>query len=96
MSGKNSFESNLPSKDDILVAYEKLFTDGQRGVSQFQPSGLRYLKLSEGVLLVEQNPDKQSRWAKLARAGHHVAWVMRDGKYIVRIIDGEIESLDSW
>jgi hypothetical protein len=77
----------------ILVAYEKLFGGG-RGVRTFQRSGLRYVQLTEGALLIEQNPKKKSEWAELANSGHKVAWVMRDGVYLARVVDGEVVMLD--
>jgi hypothetical protein len=76
----------------ILVAFEKLFGGG-RGVRKFQRSGLRYVSLPEGAVLVEQNPQKGSEWAELANRGHKVAWVMRDGRYLARVVDGEIVML---
>jgi hypothetical protein len=86
-----------PEKDElsagrILVAFEKLFGGG-RGVSRFQRSGLRYVKLPEDAILIEQNPQKSSEWAKLAQQGRRVAWVMRDGEYLARVVDGEVTTL---
>ena len=77
----------------ILVAFEKLFGGG-RGVGRFRRSGLRYVELPGGAVLVEQNPRKQSEWAELARAGRRVAWVMREGEYLARVVDGAVEMLD--
>ncbi len=77
----------------ILVAFEKLFGGG-RGVRKFARSGLRYVKLAGGALLVEQNPEKKSEWAQLAAQGRRVAWVMRDGEYLARVVDGEVTMLD--
>jgi hypothetical protein len=77
----------------ILVAFEKLFGGG-RGVQKFSRSGLRYVKLTDGAILVEQNPKKRSEWAELANRGHRVAWVMRDGEYLARVVDGEVVMLD--
>ncbi len=77
----------------ILVAFEKLFGGG-RGVQRFARSGLRHVKLPGGATLVEQNPNKQSEWAALARQGHRVAWVLRDGEYLARVVDGEVVLLD--
>ncbi|OLE55920.1 MAG: hypothetical protein AUG51_00605 [Acidobacteria bacterium 13_1_20CM_3_53_8] len=77
----------------ILVAFEKLFGGG-RGVRKFAQSGVRYVELPAGAILVEQNTKKRSEWAKLARSGHRVAWVMRDGKYLARVVDGTVETLD--
>jgi hypothetical protein len=77
----------------ILVAFEKLFGGG-RGVQKFARSGLRYVRLAGGAVLVEQNPKKKSEWAKLAQAGRRVAWVMREGEYLARVVDGEVVMLD--
>jgi hypothetical protein len=77
----------------ILVAFEKLFGGG-RGVQKFARSGLRYVRLAGGAVLVEQNPKKKSEWAQLAQAGRRVAWVMREGEYLARVVDGEVIMLD--
>ena len=77
----------------ILVAFEKLFGGG-RGVKKFARSGLRYGQLPDGAVLIEQNPKKRSEWAELANRGHRIAWVMRDGQYLARVIDGEVTMLD--
>lgn len=77
----------------ILVAFEKLFGGG-RGVKRFARSGLRYVDLTSGAVLVEQNPKKRSEWAKLSQSGQRIAWVMRDGEYLARVVDGEIIMLD--
>jgi hypothetical protein len=47
----------------------------------------------DGHFWLEQNPDKNSKWAKLARSGHEVAWEFESsgGAYAGRmLIDGEI------
>ncbi len=77
----------------ILVAFEKLFGGG-RGVRKFARSGLRYVPMADNAVLVEQNPKKASEWAELARAGRRVAWLMRDGEYLARVVDGEVTMLD--
>jgi len=55
--------------------------------------GLRQFITEEGHW-IEQNSTKNSRWAKLAREGHEVAWEFENregGGYTGRIlIDGEI------
>ena len=86
-------KSDNPTAGVILVAFEKLFGGG-RGVRRFARSGLRYVELEGGAVLVEQNPTKRSEWAELARAGRRVAWVLRDGEYLARVVDGEVEMLD--
>jgi hypothetical protein len=77
----------------IAAAFEKLFGGG-RGVRRFQRSGLRYMKLVDDAILVEQNPEKSSEWARRAREGARIAWVLRDGEYLARVIEGEVTMLD--
>ncbi|HYY97570.1 MAG TPA: hypothetical protein VE642_03215 [Pyrinomonadaceae bacterium] len=88
----DSRDDDAPAPGVILVAFEKLFGGG-RGVRHFSRSGLRFVELPEGAALVEQNPKKTSEWAELARRGRRVAWVMRDGEYLARVVDGEITFL---
>ena len=43
--------------------------------------------------MIEQNPEKPSRWGKLARDGHQVVQV-RDvelGKYVAAVADGKVK-----
>ncbi len=82
----------LPAAGVVLVAFEKLFAGG-RGVRRFRHSGLRHAELPHGCVLVEQNPQKSSEWAALARSGRRVAWVMRDGRYLARVVEGEVTFL---
>lgn len=93
MTQPDKTPDEVPSAGQILVAYEKLFGGG-RGVSRFARSGLRYVKLAGGAMLVEQNPQKRSEWAEMARSGHRIAWVLRDGEYLARVVDDEVVMLD--
>jgi hypothetical protein len=54
--------------------------------------GLRSYSDAEGTFWLEQNSAKRSKWAKLARDGHEVAWEFQQGgSYTGRmLIDGEI------
>ena len=92
MSESERQDEDLPAPGVILVAFEKLFGGG-RGVRRFSRSGLRFVELPEGAALVEQNPKKTSEWAELANRGRRVAWVMRDGRYLARVVDGEVTFL---
>jgi hypothetical protein len=89
----SSPEPSTPTEETILAAFEKLFKPGEPGVRRFQPSGVRYVNLTGGDILVEQNPNKRSQWAVLARGGHRVAWVIRDNQYLARVVDGEVQML---
>ena len=88
-----------PARDELtpgrlLVAFEKLFGGG-RGVERDARTGLRSVKLAGGlVVLVEQNPKQKSEWARLAREGRRVAWALRDGKSLARIVDGAVVVLE--
>jgi hypothetical protein len=56
-------------------------------------SKLRTFTDAEGHFWLEQNPEKRSKWAKLVRDGHAVAWEFErtGGTYTGRmLIDGEI------
>ncbi|HVF51388.1 MAG TPA: hypothetical protein VNA19_14980 [Pyrinomonadaceae bacterium] len=81
--------------ETILAAFDKLFDASGRGVRRFKHSGLRYVKLKNDAVLVEQNPHKLSEWAELARSGRSIAWAMREGRYMARVVDGEVEMLAS-
>lgn len=85
-------EPDVPEAGAVLVAYEKLFGGG-RGVRRTSRTRLRYVELEGGAVLMEQNPQKRSEWAELARAGKKVAWVMRDGRYLARVVEGEFVKL---
>jgi hypothetical protein len=89
---KENAEDEKLNAGVILVAFEKL-VGGGRGTKKFARSGLRYVNLPEGAILVEQNPQKSSEWAELARQGHRIAWVMREGEYLARVVDGEVVML---
>ena len=89
---RSKTESEALDAGRILVAFEKLFGGG-RGVRRFARSGLRYVKLDDDMVLVEQNPNKSSEWAKLAREDHRVAWVLREGEYLARVVDAEVVML---
>ena len=54
---------------------------------------LRSFTDKDGHFWLEQNPDKPSKWAKLARAGHDIAWEFEGpgGAYTGRmLIDSDI------
>ncbi len=89
----NGSETDELNAGVIQVAFEKLFGGG-RGVLKFARSGLRYVKLAGSAILVEQNPKKKSEWARLSQSGQRIAWVMRDGEYVARVVDGEVTMLD--
>jgi hypothetical protein len=44
---------------------------------------------------VEQNPDTNSRWAKLAREGKKVMQFLEQGRYVACVVDGKVISYNS-
>jgi hypothetical protein len=88
-------ENNELKAGEVLVAFEKLFGGG-RGVKRFARTNLRYVPLRGNIILVEQNPNKNSQWAELANKGHRIAWALQDGKYLARVVDGEIVILEEY
>ena len=44
---------------------------------------------------VEQNPDTDSRWAKLAREGKKVMQFLEQGRYVAVVVDGKVNSYHS-
>ena len=88
------YEPDFPDKETIQAAFKQLFGEGGEGkVQRFSRSGLRYVPLSGGTTLIEQNPSKKSRWAQQARQGHQIAWLMKEGRYLARVFDGEVTLL---
>jgi len=70
------YEEDFPDKGTIQTAFKQLFGEEGKGkVQRFSQSGLRYVALSGGTTLIEQNPLKKSRWAQQARQGHQIAWL---------------------
>ena len=39
---------------------------------------------------LEQNPQTNSRWAKLARSGKKVMQFLNDGRYVANVVDGKL------
>ena len=39
---------------------------------------------------LEQNPQTNSRWAKLARSGKKVMQFLSDGHYVANVVDGKV------
>ena len=50
-------------------------------------TGLRLFKI-EGHNYLEQNPETGSKWAKMAREGHQIMWVLKGRRYLAQVRDG--------
>jgi hypothetical protein len=40
---------------------------------------------------LEQNPNTNSRWARLAREGKKVMQFLSDGRYVANVVDGKVQ-----
>ncbi len=49
-------------------------------------SGIKYVDLF-GYRFIEQNRRKKSEWAKKAREGHKIMWIIKGRRYIAQIMD---------
>jgi hypothetical protein len=69
------------------------FSDVKTWTERLGHSRLRTFTDPSGHFWLEQNASKDSKWAKLARAGHQIAWEFDSpgGGYTGRLlIDGEV------
>ncbi len=68
--------------------------DGKRYPVRITPrKGLRQIDFvfdGNEVRGLEQNPDTQSRWAQLARAGKKVMQFLSEGRYVANVVDGKV------
>ncbi|NHJ02507.1 MAG: hypothetical protein EAX86_10255 [Candidatus Heimdallarchaeota archaeon] len=55
-------------------------------------TGLRNVTF-KGIWFIEQNPNKDSSTAKLAREGHKLLWGIKGRTYIIKVLDGKYERL---
>jgi hypothetical protein len=53
---------------------------------------VRFLLGAKEYQAIEQNPEKPSRWGKLAREGHRVVQVrdLASQKYVAAVVDGKV------
>lgn len=82
-------EASLDLGEVALKAFEAIFggresvnIGGQdRFVERTSGSKLRYVRVSKYSFL-EQNPNKSSRWAKMANEGHKILWVLEGAEVL--------------
>lgn len=91
---KPQTEKSLDLKEVALKAFEAIF-DGHESmhideedyfVERTPSAGLRFVKIGKYSFL-EQNPNKSSRWAKLANEGHKILWVLEGQRYLAQVRD---------
>ncbi len=82
-------------REKALKAYEAIFSNQERilidgieyHLERTPRASLRLFKI-EGYSFLEHNPKKSSHWAKLAREGSLIMWVMKGRRYLGQIRDG--------
>ncbi|HMF33728.1 MAG TPA: hypothetical protein VKK79_20050 [Candidatus Lokiarchaeia archaeon] len=83
----DSIFTDLPSVDLDDVAYD---------VHALLRVGLRFVDIEvegEKYRVMEQNPNKASKWAEMARNGSQIAWIFKGGRYYARVVDGQFTLL---
>jgi hypothetical protein len=89
-------EETVDLREVSLEAYEAMFggwdsveIEGLTYLMERTPrTKLRIFRIGEHTFL-EQNPEKSSRWAKMAREGHMIMWVLQGRRYLAQVRDGE-------
>ena len=67
---------------------ESIEIDGYTDHLEHTPrKGLRIFKI-DGYSYLEQNPDTGSKWAKMAKEGHQIMWVLKGRRYLAQVRDG--------
>ncbi len=86
-------------KPIILTFYKAMFADRDvnfRGVKfpLKKVNGLRRFDVGN-LLFIEQNPRKKTQWARMARKGMKIMWVIdiKFNRYLHRVEDGVIKKL---
>jgi hypothetical protein len=87
-------------RDTALEVYTAIFENQGsvelEGVTYFiektSKSKLRSVEIDD-LTFIEQNPNKDSKWAQLAREGSQIMWVMKGRQYIARVMDGKFLDL---
>ncbi|MFX0124622.1 MAG: hypothetical protein ACFFAE_13400 [Candidatus Hodarchaeota archaeon] len=86
-------------KEISLKIFQAIFTN-QHGVElggRLYPihqtkTGLRNVTYSD-IWFIEQNPQKDSRFARMAQEGHQILWGLKKRTYILRVMDGKFIQL---
>jgi len=49
-------------------------------------SKLRHVNI-EDYSFIEQNPNKTSKWARMAQEGHRIIWILKGKRYVAMVKD---------
>ena len=84
-------EKALKAYEAIFSNQESILIDGVEYHLERTPrANLRVFDV-EGYSFLEQNPRKSSHWAKMARQGSLIMWVMKGRRYLGQVKDGEFK-----
>ncbi|NHI90336.1 MAG: hypothetical protein EAX87_12490 [Candidatus Thorarchaeota archaeon] len=79
--------------DAIFGGLDSVEIEGENiPITQTSRSKVRLVE-RDGYTYIEQNPHKESHWAKLAQEGHQIMWVIQGRKYLAQIKDGKFINL---
>jgi hypothetical protein len=89
---ENLKENGLRIFDAIFEGKKNVIIDEiEYPINKFS-SGLKYVDIY-GFRYIEQNTRKKSEWAKKAREGHKIMWIIKGRRYIAQIMDGKFTDL---
>ncbi len=78
-----------------MIAGDAVQLDGKRfPVKRTSAQRLKMVTFTiagEEYRAIEQNPEKPSRWGKLARDGHKVVQFTKEGKFVAVAVDGKVK-----
>jgi hypothetical protein len=82
-------------EESAKKAYEAIFTDQsyieiedkRHEARHTSKRGIRFFTVDDYTFL-NQNPEKNSVWGRLARDGHKIMWIIEDGDYVGQVRDG--------
>ena len=85
---KNLEESTKKIYEAVFQDKKTVEVDGKTyNIRRTSSLALRVVEV-EAFTFLEQNPEKNSVWGKLAKEGHKILWVIEDGDYVAQVWDG--------
>lgn len=89
----NLEEISLKIHDAIFSGDESVDINGEKyAIKRTSKKKLKKVEFGD-YLFIEQNPEKDSHWAKKARNGAEILWVMKDFDYYARVYKGNYKEL---
>ena len=84
----------------LVEGREEVEVDGARlRTGRTRARGLRTVEVRFGLVVlegIEQNPEKTSPWAKLAREGHRIMQFRVGARYVGVVCDGAMTKYPAW